>query len=71
MLVKGTPEFLKVWHWPVGLPGVTVGDTITELGLLIATGKLAFWENRGQRVTLTHQVGHNFCNKLKGQGNNQ
>ena len=60
MLVKGTPESLKVWHWPLGLPGVTVGDIITELGLLIAAGKLAFWENRGQRVTLTYQVGTIF-----------
>ena len=36
----------------LGRPRLTLGYTVTELGLPIAMGKLTLWGNRGQMVTL-------------------
>ena len=47
----------NVSRWLLNLPGVTVGDIITELSLVIATGKLALCERQDQRG---NQVGITF-----------
>lgn len=50
--VRGTLASLGSLMGLLGRPRLTVGYTMTELGLLIAMGKLALWGNRGQMVTL-------------------
>jgi len=52
----------NVSRWLLNLPGVTVGDTISELSLTITTGKPALWEHQDQRV---NQVGITFV-KIEG-----
>ena len=52
------------------MPRVTVGDTLSELSLLIVVGEAALWEIE-VRVDINYAGGRNYHNTLKGQRSNQ